>query len=76
MDPIQPIVPHAPNIPPIPPAPGIARVDPEGRGQGGPGSRQKPKKRPAPTPAAEPGDDSQRGELGEDDGLPHIDVTA
>jgi hypothetical protein len=76
MDPIQPIVPHAPNIPPIAPTPRTTRIEPDARGQGGADPRRPRKRRPASTPVdgADPGVDADRS--AEDDGRPHIDVTA
>jgi hypothetical protein len=76
MDPIQPIVPQAPNIPPIAPTPRMTRIEPDARGQGGAEPLQPRKRRPAPAPGAPPDPGSEAHLSAEDDGRPHIDVTA
>jgi len=69
MDPIHPILPQPPNIPPVLPSTGVGRVDRDG-GRGAKGDQEARAKAQQRRPQLS-GDAA-----GEDEGGPHVDITA
>jgi hypothetical protein len=76
MDPIHPIVPTTPNIPPVSPSPLAGRVHGERRRERDPGQHAPRRSRQDGGEDYDDGDGDGFGEVIEDLGGPHIDVSA
>jgi hypothetical protein len=76
MDPIHPIVPQAPRISPVNPSPGVTRAQQQRdqrRRQADDERRRRERREPG---AVDEYDDAPIDVDGDDDGHPHIDITA
>jgi hypothetical protein len=80
MDPIHPILPTAPNIPPVAPPPAVTPMQRQAERQRQQAERERRRRKQQQQSRARydgadeyPSDDD---DAGEDDGRPHVDVTA
>jgi len=81
MDPIHPIVPQAQQLPPISPTPGPAGVTPRGERQRQAAERdrrrrEQVRRQESESAWDEAGDETEDERGADDDGRPHIDISA
>lgn len=74
MDPLHPIVPRPPEVPPLAPAVGVRKTARDGNRAGG--QRRQDQRRSGEDERSEPEGWEPADDDDEDEGRPHIDVTA